>query len=211
MSATNPSVKDALVSLIQSGSAGSPGAALMASNASGDGAASSAARFPSDSVELSDRAQQVFARNRTDQTAADKLDQLVCEIRGQGSKGKTAASSNSAVMSGKSDAATTGDETIDAIKAMARMPEFRAAANGRTDDAVRSLVRDGNVPQLPLYLTDEQAAQVSEKEITLFTIVQGVQGLYNAMEGNTPQLRSMMPRSTSVRWKRRLRPEGDAK
>lgn len=170
---TNVSANDALVSLIRSASAGSSGGTSIAS--------AGAARFPSDRVELSDHAQQILERNRADQTAADKLDQLVRDLRSQGSKGKTTTYSDLAKISGQADASTSGDKTVDAIKAMARMPEFGSAANGRTDDTVRALVRDGKVPQLPLHLTDAQRDQLSEKEIDLFTIVQGLQGLYDAM------------------------------
>jgi hypothetical protein len=182
IAATNASANDALLSLIRSGPAGSPGAAPIApAGADRSGTPSSAARFPSDRVELSDRAQQILERNSADQTAAGKLVQLVQYLKSQGSKGKHTTYSDLAKISGQGDAATTGDETVDAVKAMAKMPEFISAANGRADDAVRSLVRDGKVPQLPLHLTDAQAAQLSDREKTLFAIVQGLQGLYDAM------------------------------
>jgi hypothetical protein len=170
---TNVSANDALLSLIRPASVGSSGGTSVAS--------ADASRFPSDRVELSDRAQQILERSRADQTAADKLNQMVRDLRSQGSKGKTSTYSDLAKISRQADASTTGDKTVDAVKAMAKMPEFRSAADGRADDTVRALVRDGKVPQLPVRLTDAQAAQLSEKEINLFTIVQGVQGLYDAM------------------------------
>jgi hypothetical protein len=135
----------------------------------------------SDRVELSDRAQQILQQNKSDQIAADKLAQLVRELKAQGSKGKPATYSETGTLAAKTDAATTGDETVDAVKAMARLPAFAAAANGRTDETVRALVRDGKLPQMPLHLTDEQAAQLSDEEKTLYSIVKGLQGMYDAM------------------------------
>uniref|UniRef100_Q07S49 Uncharacterized protein n=1 Tax=Rhodopseudomonas palustris (strain BisA53) TaxID=316055 RepID=Q07S49_RHOP5 len=179
IAAVNSSATSAVASLLSdAASAATAGGTSASATTKSDQA--SASRNPVDIVDLSDHAKATLARAKTEQVAADKLDQLVREIRAQRS-GKAATYTDLANISAQSDAAATGDETVDAVKAMAKMPEFGSAANGRADDAVRSLVRDGKVPQLPLHLTDGQAAQLSDKEKTLFAIVQGVQGLYDAM------------------------------
>ncbi|CEJ12860.1 hypothetical protein BN1110_03164 [bacterium YEK0313] len=181
--ATGPSINDASF--------------LLARSAAGDGASTPSdlpgqarttpgspalSRTLADRVDLSDRAKALLARQKVEQATADTLERLMRAIKDSTGRGRPPAAGPSQAPSfepAKASAAA-GDQTLDFIRSMAGSSEFGAAADGRTDDQVRALVRDGRLPAMPA-LDDGQRAQLSERETNVYEIVRGLQGLYEAM------------------------------
>ena len=182
--ATGPSINDALF--------------LLARSAAGDGAstpsdlpgqarttpdAPALSRTRPDRVDLSDRAKAVLARQKVEQATADTLERMMRAIRdstGRGRGSAVAAPSQAPSLDTAKASTGRGDGPLDFIRSMAGSSEFGAAAEGRTDDQVRALVRDGRLPAMPA-LDDSQRAQLSERELNVYEIVRGLQGLYEAM------------------------------
>ncbi|WP_063682377.1 hypothetical protein [Bradyrhizobium stylosanthis] len=85
-----------------------------------------------------------------------------------------------------SGALSDGGNAIAAIKAMAKSDAFRNAAQGRADDQVRALVRDGKLAELPA-LDETQWASLSKSEQSIYGVVRTLQGLYDAMPKSIEQ------------------------
>ena len=180
--ATSASVNDALLLLGRAAASDGGTPSVLPGQAKAAPAASGLGRTLADRVDLSDRAKAILQRQKVEQATADTLERMMRAAKDPAGKGRGPAADPSKA-SGFDPAkapAGTGDQTLDLIRTMAGSAAFGAAAEGRTDDQVRALVRDGKLPAMPA-LDDSQRAQLSERELNVYEIVRGLQGLYDAM------------------------------
>lgn len=174
--ATGASVNDALLLLMRpAASDGASAPSALPGEAGTAPGAPTLGRTLADRVDLSDRAKAVLQRQKVEQATADTLERMMRAIKDPSGKGRGSAATDPAKAF-----AGTGDKPLDLIRSMARSSEFAAAAEGRTDDQVRALVRDGKLPAMPT-LDDGQRAALSDRERNVYDIVRGLQGLYDAM------------------------------
>ncbi|KAA0683161.1 hypothetical protein [Azospirillum brasilense] len=142
---------------------------------------------PSSKVELSDRAKALMAKAEQERAVAS---QLAAHLAGGGRNAAAMipASMNPLAMTqwadsgapSKQSASGQASDGIAAVKEWAKSDVFRNAAKAVADDQVRSLVRDGQLSQLPA-LDDDQLNQLSEAERNIYGTVRSLQGLYDGM------------------------------
>lgn len=147
------------------------------------GAASANAAKQAATVTLSERAKAILAKAEKDQAVADQLADF---LRGLAKPHDPTAKKTSGGGGSKSQASEGITKEMAAIKEWAKSDVFRNAAQGSADDAVRALVRDGHLPQLP-QLEPAQLEQLSDAERNVYEVVSGLQGLYDYMPKSLSQ------------------------
>ena len=150
------------------------------------GTASTGTAKQATTVTLSDQAKAVLAKAAKDQAVADQLEEYLRRIADD--RDPTAPAAKKTGGGGVSQPAATGEaaEAMAAVKQWAKSDIFRNAAQGAADDAIRALVRDGQLIDLPR-LEPAQLDQLNEAEKNVHGVVRGLQGLYAAMPKSLPQ------------------------